>query len=102
MPAAVIQRDGQRAVFDACRIRSAIARAGAATGEFGDAQVGKRSDHPYDFAAVVTDRLYRFQTTAAGGDEIFDHYHFHPRTEFAFYQIFQSVILGSSAHVNEG
>ena len=35
MPAAVIQRDGQRAVFDACRIRSAIARAGSATGEFG-------------------------------------------------------------------
>ena len=40
MPAAVIQRDGQRAVFDACRIRSAIARAGAATGEFGDTQAG--------------------------------------------------------------
>ena len=29
---------GQRAVFDACCIRSAIARTGAATGEFGDTQ----------------------------------------------------------------
>ena len=44
MPAAVIQRDGQRAVFDACRIRSAIARAGAATGEFGDAQAALLTD----------------------------------------------------------
>ncbi len=34
MPAAVIQRDGQRAVFDACRIRSAIARAGASGIDF--------------------------------------------------------------------
>ena len=32
----VIQRDGQRADFDASRIRSAMARAGAASGEFGD------------------------------------------------------------------
>ena len=44
MPAAVIQRDGQRAVFDACRICSAIARAGAATGEFGDAQAALLAD----------------------------------------------------------
>ena len=44
MSAAVIQRDGQRAVFDACRIRSAIARAGAATGEFGDAQAALLAD----------------------------------------------------------
>ncbi len=44
MPAAVIQRDGQRAVFDACRIRSAIARAGAATGEFGDMQAALLAD----------------------------------------------------------
>ena len=44
MPAAVIQRDGQRVVFDACRIRSAIARAGAATGEFGDAQAALLAD----------------------------------------------------------
>ena len=44
MPAAVIQRDGQRAIFDACRIRSAIARAGAATGEFGDTQAALLAD----------------------------------------------------------
>ena len=44
MPAAVIQRDGQRAVFDACRIRSAIARAGAATGEFEDTQAALLAD----------------------------------------------------------
>ena len=44
MPAAVIQRDGQRVVFDACRIRSAIARAGAATGEFGDTQAALLAD----------------------------------------------------------
>ena len=44
MPAAVIQRDGQRAVFDACRIRSAIARSGAATGEFGDTQAALLAD----------------------------------------------------------
>ena len=41
---AYTQRDGQRAVFDACRIRSAIARAGAATGEFGDTQAALLAD----------------------------------------------------------
>ncbi|MHA7599955.1 ribonucleoside triphosphate reductase [Alicycliphilus sp. T452] len=36
LPRDVIQRSGERAAFDAGRIRSAIARAGAATGEFGE------------------------------------------------------------------
>jgi ribonucleoside-triphosphate reductase len=36
LPRDVIQRDGTRAAFDAHRIQSAIARAGAATGEFGE------------------------------------------------------------------
>ncbi len=36
LPRDVIQRDGARAAFDAHRIRSAIARAGSATGEFGE------------------------------------------------------------------
>lgn len=36
LPHQVVQRDGQRADFDAQRIQSAIARAGAATGEYGD------------------------------------------------------------------
>ena len=38
MPHAVVQRDGQRSVFDARRIQSALARAGAATGEFGEVE----------------------------------------------------------------
>ncbi len=38
LPRDVIQRDGARAAFDAQRIASAIARAGSATGEFGQAE----------------------------------------------------------------
>jgi len=34
LPAAVIKRDGTLAAFDAAKIASALARAGAATGEF--------------------------------------------------------------------
>src|SRR4051812_5569941 len=37
-PDAVIKRDGRRAAFDAGKIASAIARAGAATGDFADAE----------------------------------------------------------------
>jgi ribonucleoside-triphosphate reductase len=36
----VIKRDGTREAFDADRIRSAIARAGDATGEFDDMEAG--------------------------------------------------------------
>ncbi|MBQ1658181.1 MAG: ribonucleoside triphosphate reductase, partial [Rhodocyclaceae bacterium] len=36
LPAEVIKRSGQRVAFDAQRIRGALAKAGAATGEFGD------------------------------------------------------------------
>lgn len=36
LPAEVIKRSGQRVAFDAQRIRNALAKAGAATGEFGD------------------------------------------------------------------
>ena len=36
LPREVVQRSGERAPFDAQRIRSALARAGAATGEFGE------------------------------------------------------------------
>jgi ribonucleoside-triphosphate reductase len=35
VPSAVLKRDGRRVVFDAAKIESAIARAGAASGEFG-------------------------------------------------------------------
>jgi ribonucleoside-triphosphate reductase (formate) len=40
LPAAVIRRDGDAAPFDAEKIRSAIERAGAATGEFGPDEAG--------------------------------------------------------------
>lgn len=36
LPEAVIKRSGERRAFDAGRIRAALAKAGAATGEFGD------------------------------------------------------------------
>ena len=38
LPREVIKRDGRRAAFDAAKIRSAILRAGQATGEFGEAE----------------------------------------------------------------
>ena len=38
LPREVIKRDGRRAPFDAVKIRSAILRAGQATGEFGEAE----------------------------------------------------------------
>lgn len=54
LPREVIKRSGQRAVFDAEKIRSALERAGAATGEFGAdettllaAQVGKVLIHRF-------------------------------------------------------
>jgi len=38
LPHEVVKRDGRRATFDAGKIRSALLRAGQATGEFGDAE----------------------------------------------------------------
>ena len=38
MPGEVIKRDGRRAMFDAAKIRSALLRAGQASGEFGEAE----------------------------------------------------------------
>ncbi len=38
MPGEVIKRDGQRAQFDVAKIRSALLRAGQASGEFGEAE----------------------------------------------------------------
>ncbi|MDH3319360.1 MAG: ribonucleoside triphosphate reductase [Betaproteobacteria bacterium] len=40
LPAAVIKRDGTLAPFDAAKIATALGHAGAATGEFGEAQAG--------------------------------------------------------------
>ncbi|THF58645.1 ribonucleoside triphosphate reductase [Pseudothauera rhizosphaerae] len=47
-PREAIKRDGRRAPFDAAKIRSALRRAGRATGEYGD-----------DEAARLTDRVLR-------------------------------------------
>ncbi|MBK9348045.1 MAG: ribonucleoside triphosphate reductase [Burkholderiales bacterium] len=54
LPRQVIQRSGQRVAFDAAKIQSALVRAGAASGEFGDdeaallcAQVGKVLIHRF-------------------------------------------------------
>jgi ribonucleoside-triphosphate reductase (formate) len=38
LPQEVVKRDGRRAIFDAGKIRSALLRAGQATGEFGEAE----------------------------------------------------------------
>jgi transcriptional regulator NrdR family protein len=58
MPREVIKRDGRRAAFDAARIRSALQRAGQASGEFGadeadllTAQVLKVLAHSFRTAA---------------------------------------------------
>jgi anaerobic ribonucleoside-triphosphate reductase len=64
LPAAVNKRDGSRAAFDAAKIRSAIARAGAATGELGDeaaarltAQVVKVLAHRYPGGAPAIEAI---------------------------------------------
>ena len=44
LPVEVIRRDGTRAPFDLARIESAIARAGAATGEFDGAEAARLAD----------------------------------------------------------
>ena len=64
LPRDVIQRSGERAAFDAGRIASAIARAGAATGEFGadeaqllTAQVTKALIHRFHGAAPAIEQI---------------------------------------------
>jgi len=64
LPHQVVQRDGQRADFDAQRIQSAIARAGAATGEYGDdeaalltAQVTKVLIHRWRGEAPLVEQI---------------------------------------------
>ncbi len=60
LPIEVIKRDGSRKRFDAAKIESALARAGAATGEFGadaaaqvTAQVIKVIAHRYPGSAAA-------------------------------------------------
>ncbi|NNN07431.1 MAG: ribonucleoside triphosphate reductase [Elusimicrobia bacterium] len=50
------KRDGSRVDFDPAKIRSALARAGAATGEFGDAAAGPLSDQVVKVLARRTGR----------------------------------------------
>ena len=54
----VVTRDGERVTFDASRIRSAIERAGAATGEFG----------PDEAAALTVEVVKVLSHTAVNGD----------------------------------
>jgi len=44
LPAAVIKRDGRRVPFELAKIASAIERAGAATGEFGNVEADRLAD----------------------------------------------------------
>ncbi len=44
IPASVLKRDGRRVSFDPGKIESAIARAGAATGEFGSEEAGRLTE----------------------------------------------------------
>ncbi len=61
LPARVVKRDGKHAVFELAKIASAIARAGAATGEFDAAEAGRLAD------AVGRVLAHRF---AAGAPDI--------------------------------
>ena len=64
LPREVLKRSGERAAFDARKIRSAIERAGAATGEFGAdeaqllaAQVGKVLIHRFHGQAPSIEQI---------------------------------------------
>ena len=66
LPREVLKRSGERAAFDARKIRSAIERAGAATGEFG-------ADEAALLAAQVGKVLiHRFHGEAPGIEQIQD------------------------------
>ena len=66
LPREVIKRDGRRAVFDAAKIRSAILRAGQASGEFGEAEADLLTAQ----AAKVL--IHRFHGEAPGIEAIQD------------------------------
>ncbi|HWP13308.1 MAG TPA: ATP cone domain-containing protein, partial [Ramlibacter sp.] len=66
LPREVIKRSGERAAFDGAKIRSALERAGAATGEFG-------ADEAALLAAQAGKVLiHRFQGQAPGIEQIQD------------------------------
>ena len=66
LPREVVQRDGQCSAFDAQRIQSAIARAGAATGEFGEDEAALLT------AQVTKVLIHRFHGAAPGIEQIQD------------------------------
>ena len=66
VPRQVIKRDGKPAPFDAAKIRSAIHRAGQATGEFGDIESDLLS------AQVVKVLIHKHRTTPPSIENIQD------------------------------
>ncbi|MDP1682279.1 MAG: anaerobic ribonucleoside-triphosphate reductase, partial [Burkholderiales bacterium] len=66
VPRQVIKRDGKPAPFDAAKIRSAIHRAGQATGEFGDIESDLLS------AQVVKVLIHKYRSEAAAIENIQD------------------------------
>ena len=66
LPREVIQRNGEPAPFDAQRIRSALVRAGAATGEFGEDEAQLLT------AQVAKVLIHRFHGQAPGVEQIQD------------------------------
>jgi ribonucleoside-triphosphate reductase len=66
LPRELIKRDGQRAEFDAAKIRSAILRAGQATGEFNDAEADLLT------AQVVKVLIHKFHGAPPGIESIQD------------------------------
>ncbi|HMM47497.1 MAG TPA: ribonucleoside triphosphate reductase [Thiobacillaceae bacterium] len=66
LPREVVKRDGRRADFDAAKIRSAILRAGQATGEFGEAEADLLT------AQVVKVLIHTFRSAPPGIERIQD------------------------------
>ncbi len=66
LPREVIKRDGRRAVFDAVKIRSAILRAGQATGEFGEVEADRLT------AQAVKVLIHKFRSAPPGIERIQD------------------------------
>ena len=66
LPREVIKRDGRRATFDAAKIRSAILRAGQASGDFGEAEADLLT------AQVVKVLIHTFRNTPPSIERIQD------------------------------
>ena len=66
LPRAIVKRSGETVPFDPGKIRSAIARAGQASGEFGDSEAGRLADQAVKVIA------YRFLDRTPGIEEVQD------------------------------